>query len=173
LESLFISLISVALVVVATVSMTVSLFTSTVNITDSWRKIEERSELVRRTSIVASPPVSYNGGVVVLTVANNGETNLANFDNWDVIVEYRSGQTNYLSYTSNPVPAANEWTIEGIYLSTNTSMPEVFDIGILNGWETAKIILGLAQEIGGGESVRFTVSTDIGVTSQCIVTRSW
>lgn len=171
MESLFVSLISVALVIVATVTMTMSLFTSTVNVTDSWRKIEARSELMLHTSIQTNPPASYNGGAIQLMVANNGEVNLANFDKWDVIVEYQSGQINYLSHTANPVSGTNEWTVAGIYLSTNTSMPEVFDIGILNSWETAKIVLNVDPEIGPGESARITVSTDNGVTSQCIVTR--
>lgn len=171
MESLFVSLISVALVVVATVTMTMSLFTSVVNVTDSWRKIEARSELMLHTSIRASPPASYNGGAIQLMVANNGEANLDNFDKWDVIVEYQSGQINYLAHTANPVPGTNEWTIAGIYLSTNTSMPEVFDIGILNSWETANIVLNVDPEIGTGESSRITVSTDNGITSQCMVTR--
>ena len=170
MESLFVSLISVALVIVATVTMTMSLFTSTVNVTDSWTKIEARSELMLHTSIHASPPGSYNGGAIQLMVDNNGEVNLANFDKWDVIVEYQSGQINYLTHTTNPDPGPNEWTVAGICLTTNTSMPEVFDIGILNSWETAKIVLNVDPGLGLGESARFTVSTDNGVTSQCIVT---
>lgn len=172
MESIFVSLMSVAVVIVATVSMTMSLFTSTVAVTDSWKKIEERSQIFLQTSIHASPPASYNGGRIELLVANDGQTDLARFEKWDIIVEYQTGESVYLSHANSSVPDANMWTVEGIYLSTNTSIPEAFDFGILNSWETVKMFLNVQPEVGAGESARVTVSTDSGIKSRCIVTRN-
>ena len=172
MESLLVSIISVALVVVATVTMTMNLFSSTVSITDSWKKLEAHVESVQRTAIQVIPPASYNGGEIELMVANTGQTSLSDFAHWDLIADYQSGHTSYLSYTTDPAPGDNEWTLTGIFLTTNSTKPEVFDINILNNMESARIVLNLMPVVGNGESVRFTVSTDNGVTSQCIVTNS-
>ena len=172
MDSLFVSLISIALIVVATVSMTMSLFTSSVNVTESWEKMEQRSELLRRTSIEVTPVASYNGGIVRFSVANKGQTNLSNFEQWDIIAEYQGGTSNYIDYQPGAGLTSNEWTVEGIYLSSNISLPEAFDYHIINGGETATFAVYIDPEPGIGESVRFTISTDTGVTAQCIVTRT-
>ena len=171
METLLISLVSVALVIVATVTMTLSTFSSTVTLTDSWVQMEQRAEEIRRTSISLTPPEGYSGGNIDLMVDNDGQTNLSDFSHWDVMVEYQTGTIQYLNYTENPSPGDNEWAIEGIYMTENTSMAESFDFDILNPWETANVTMKLNPQIGAGESGRITVSTANGVTSQCILIR--
>ena len=117
MESLLISLISVALVIVATVTMTISTFGSTVKITDSLLKMEQQSDAIRHTAITVTPPANYSGGNINLMVANDGQTNLSDFANWDLMVEYQSGDIKYLDYTTNTSPSANQWTVYGIFMS--------------------------------------------------------
>jgi len=104
-----------------------------------------------------------------LKVVNQGETSLAQFAKWDVIVEYQDGTTNYIDYTTDGSPGSNEWTVEGIYLLNNSR--EVFDPDILNPEEQMKLLINIDPGIGAREAIRLTISTPHGVTSQCLVMR--
>ncbi len=171
MESALISLVSVALVIIATVTMMMSAFSSASTVADSWKQMEQRAEQIRRTDITAVPPENYGGGNIDLMVRNDGQTNLADFNHWDIIAQYQAGGIYYIDYTDNATPGSNEWTVEGIYLSDNTSMPELFDFNILNPGETANLTINLNPEIGSGKNGRITVATSNGVTSQCLVSR--
>lgn len=172
METALISLVSVALVIIATVTMMMTSFRSVSTFTDSLRQIEQQTGDIRRTEIVAVPPEDYSGGTANLTVQNEGHTNLDNFPQWDVIAQYQSGGASYIAYTENATPGSNQWTVEGIYLSDNLTISEVFDPNILNPGETMKMIINLDPEIGAGETARITISTPNGVTSQLLITRS-
>ena len=171
METALISIVSVALVIIATVTMMMSAFHSVSTVTDSWKLMEQQAENIRRTEIMAVPPEGYSGGNINLMPRNEGQTDLDNFPGWDVIAEQQAGSTYYIAYTDNATPGSNEWTVEGIYLSDNTTMTEVFDPNILNPGETMKAVINLDPEIGIGETGRITASTPNGITSQCLVTR--
>ena len=163
MESALISLVSVALV------MMMSAFSSASMVADSWKQMEQQAENIRRTEITAVPPENYGGGIINLMVRNDGQTNLDDFRHWDIIAQYQAGNIYYVAYTDNASPGSNEWTVEGIYLSDNTSISEVFDHNILNPGETVKLYINLDPEIGAGENGRITASTPNGVTSQSLV----
>ncbi len=171
MESALISLVSVALVIIATVTMMMSALVSTSTITDSWKQMEQRAEDIRRTEITTVPPENYAGGTIDLMVRNEGQTNLGDFSHWDIIAQYQAGGIYYIDYTDNATPGNNEWTVEGLYLSDNTSLPELFDFNILNPGETAKLYIKLNPEIGAGTNGKITAVTSNGVTSQCLVSR--
>ena len=59
METVLISLVSVALVIVGTVTMTLNAFTSAARIADSVREMELAAADMRRTEIVASPSAKY------------------------------------------------------------------------------------------------------------------
>lgn len=171
MESLLISLVSVALVIIATVTMTISTFGSAITLADSWNKMERRAEDIRRTSIAAVPPDNYTGGNIALMVTNDGQTDLSDFIHWDIIAENQAGSIQYITYTPD-APGNNQWTLEGIYLTSNTSTTELFDFNILNPGETANLTIKLNPEIGSGKYGKLTLSTPNGVTAQCIISRS-
>ena len=171
METVLISLVSIALVIVGTVTMTLSAFTSAAEIADSVREMELVAADMRRTEIACSPPASYSGGLIDLTVSNDGQTDLGTMSRWDVIAEYQTGGAVYLAYSSSYPPGNDQWAVEGLYLSDNLSVSEVFDNNILNPGETMKMSVSLSPEIGPGETGRIAVSTPNGVTSQCLVTR--
>ncbi|MGB8828717.1 MAG: hypothetical protein WCC72_04755, partial [Dehalococcoidales bacterium] len=89
----------------------------------------QSSELVR-TNIIAVPPASYAGGVLELTVKNDGQTNIADFAQWDVIVQYQNGDFSYLAYSPAGPEDPGQWTVQGIYNAGGS--PETFDPGILD-----------------------------------------
>ncbi len=171
METTLISLVSVALIIVAAVTMMMTSLQSASTVTDAWRQMEQRAISIRRTEIVAVPPGSYSGGSVNLTVRNEGQVNLGNFPDWDVIAQYQTGGISYITYTDNASPGNNQWIVEKIYLTDNVSINEVFDPNILNPGETMKVVINLDPEIGAGETGRITVSTPNGITSQCLVIR--
>jgi hypothetical protein len=171
MESLLISLVSIALTVIATITISMTVLTSAVRMTDSWSKMEQSVEETRRTSIRIAPPNDYYGGNVTLSVANDGQTSLSNFGDWDIIAEYPSGQAQYLTYSSEAIPGANQWVLESIHMTGNTTAQEVFDLNILNPCETAVLRLNLIPEIERQNYGRITVSTANGISSQTIVSR--
>jgi len=116
--------------------------------------------------------IELHGGSnsLCLKVVNRGETNLADFTKWDIIAQYENGTANYLSYTTSANPGSNEWTVNSIYMLDDN--PEVYDPDILNPGEQMKLLINIDSEIGAKDTIRITVSTPHGVTSQCMVTRN-
>ncbi len=171
MESTLISVVSLALIIIGSVTMALSSLISASTVSDSWKDMEELSSEIRKTEIEATLSGNYTGGNINLMVANEGQTNLASFSKWDVIARYQNGNTEYIAYTATYPPGNDRWTVEGIYLSDNTSNAEVFDPNILNPDETMKVIIDLDPVISQGNTGRITISTPNGVTSQCLVTR--
>jgi hypothetical protein len=167
METLLVTLVSMALIIISTVTMTVSTFQSANKMADSWKMMEKQSSIIRRTDIAVLPPPDYQGGTIDLTVQNTGHTDLAEFAAWDVIFQYQSSSACYLTHAAYP-PAGNQWAVKGIYLSEG--VPEVFEPNILNPGEYMVVSVNLNPGIGEGETGRVTVSTPVGVTSQCQVT---
>lgn len=169
METALISIVSLALIIIGTVTITMSSLHSSGTIADSWKYMEQQASYIRRTEIVALPPEDYSGGSVNLTVRNEGQTNLDSYTRWDVIAQYQGSGAYHIEYTENNPVGSNQWTVAGIYLSDNST--EVFDSNILNPGEKMTMVINLDPEIGEGETGRITISTPNGVTSQCLVTR--
>jgi hypothetical protein len=149
--------------------MMMHFFQSSSMISDSWKQMEQQAGSIRRTEIAAVPPETYQGGNINLTVRNDGQTNLADFPYWDVIAQRQGMAAYYIDYTENASPGNNKWTVQGIYLSDNTT--EVFDPNILNPGEKMIVVVNLNPEIVQETTGRVAISTPNGVTSQCLVTR--
>jgi hypothetical protein len=168
METILVSLVSLALIIISSVTMTISTMQSQNKVADSWKQMEAQSSNINRTDIMALPPLSYTGGVIDLTVKNDGQTNLDAFSKWDVIVQYQDGSVSYLTYTASYPPADNEWTVKGIYTSGET--PEIFDPNVLDPGEQMIVSVMLNPAVGSGETCRITISTPNGVKSQTQVT---
>jgi len=169
METILVSLVTIGLIIVSTLTMLTSSFQVATRLSDSWKEMETNASGITRTFIGAAPSSNYTGGNIVLTVQNEGATDLEDFPSWDVIATYQEGGVEYLVYTTDYPPGSNEWAVEGIYLPDGRS--EVFDAGILNPGEEMKTELNLNPEISENETARITISTPNGVTSQCLITR--
>ena len=168
METSLVSLISMALIVISVVTMTVSTFQSSSKLADSWKEMEKVSSRAARTSIAASAPSDYQSGLIDLTIENTGQVNLNGFSGWDIISQFQSGNSRYLAYTSGYPPGDNQWTIKGIYMPDG--IPEVFDPKILNPGERMVVSIQLNPVLANGETLKVTISTPVGITSQCYVT---
>ena len=169
METILVSIVCMALIVVSTVTMTASTFQSANKLAESWKAMERLTSDIRRTEIDVIPPVDYHGGIMDLTVVNEGQVNLQDFANWDVIVQYPSGAGQYLAFAHDWPPGELDWAIRAIYTSDGDA--EVFDPGILNPGEKAVVSLNLIPELAAGETCKLTVATGNGVISQCQVHR--
>lgn len=169
METALVSIVSLALIIIGSVTIAMNSLHSSGAIADSLKYMEQLASAIRRTEIVALPPDDYSGGSVNMTVRNEGQTNLDSYSKWDVIAQYQDNSTHYIEYTEDNPIGNNQWKVSGIYLSDNST--EVFDYNILNPGEKMVIVIKLDPEIGEGETGRIAISTPNGVTSQCLVTR--
>ena len=168
MESILMCFVSIALIIVSTVTMTMSTVNSAAKLSESWKSMQQRTENIRRTEIVSMPPTNYSEGIIDIIIKNTGQTELSGFSHWDVIVESTGNGTNYLTYSASYPPGNNQWAVEGIFISEN--VPETFDVGVLNPGEQVIIGINPSGMITIGQTIKITVSTADGVTSQCFVT---
>ena len=167
MDTILVAIVVMALIIISGLIITVSVFQSANNLADSWKDMEAQSVSISETEIIATG--NYSAGSIDIEVQNEGSTNLYDYDNWDVIIQYQSGDASHLSYADAYPPGSGGWAIEGIFMAGGA--PEVFDPDILNPEEVMAMTANPETEIGIGETVRIVISTPNGVTSQCFVTR--
>lgn len=135
---------------------------------------EERLERERTDLEIIGAETQSAGSVVRVKVRNSGQTKLADFNRWDVVVEYyvegeeeedpNIFKVEWLPYTEQP-PANLQWTVSGIYLDADTLSPEVFDPGILNPDEEMVMQARLLPSVAMTTTNRLTISTLNGITA--------
>jgi hypothetical protein len=168
MESALVCFISIALIIVSTVTMTFNTVSSAAKLSGTWKDMQEKANSIRRTEIVSLPPDNYSGGTIDLTVKNEGQVNIHNFACWDIIATGQDGNARYLTYSASYPPGDSQWAVKGIYISDN--VPEVFDLNILNPAEQVVVGLNPNGVINEGQTIKVIVATAEGVTSQCFVT---
>ncbi|MCH8062301.1 MAG: hypothetical protein IH861_07355 [Chloroflexi bacterium] len=108
---------------------------------------------------------------VDITISNIGDEPLSKFEDWNVIFELRDSSSlsfAYLAYTEDASPAANEWTVNGIYRDASTLLAEVVDPNILNPGEEMIIRANPSPSVVAGYYERATISTPNGVTAKVV-----
>jgi hypothetical protein len=172
MENTIVSIICIVLLLFGGMTMAQGFLSSVDSNASSWTEMGERDADIMRTELsdlAQISPGEGTGGLATtyFTMANTGQVKLANFDEWDVIVQYYSGsgkQIAWLPYTSSS-PGNNEWTVVGIYLDVATGTPEAFEPGILNSGEEMKIQIKLNPLIGDDTTNLLTIVTPNGVSS--------
>lgn len=165
MDSILPALLAVAILVLASLMLGRSSFTSIRVVTDAWQDAEERSvERVRSDITITS--ITTSGSTVNVTVRNNGATPVVDFSRMDLVVQYSSGSSNYtkyLDYTteSSPQPA-DTWRV----VSINN---DVIDPRILNTGENMSIQIELSPAPGSG-SHWLQVTTELGISASLFFT---
>ena len=111
-------------------------------------------------------PVSTNqpaSNTLEVTLENSGQTKIADFDEWDVIVQYYDGTgtyyTSWLPHTEETLDD-NKWEVVWIRLNGEA---EVFEPNLLNPEEQIKIRAQLNPSVGTNTTNMVVVATPNGI----------
>jgi hypothetical protein len=176
METALISIICIALMIFGGMTMAQGFMTSVDASTAGLNEIEQRTEVTMRTELT---PISAVVNIVPgpdpldIVLENTGQTKIADFERWDVIVQYYSGggggtyNINWLPYDESGA-GTNEWGIVWIRLD---GAPEVFEPDVLNPGEQIMIRTYLSPAVTYGTTNMVVISTHGGVTCSTYFTR--
>jgi hypothetical protein len=168
METAIVSIICIALVIFGGMTMSHGFMTSVDASTSGLEQVGNRNETIMRTELT---PVSTNLTLLSgpsnleIILENTGQTKMADFEKWDVIVQYYDDAGTYhvewLPY-SLAGGATNEWGVSWIHLN---GRPETFEPNVLNTGEQIMLTTQLDPPVGAGTTNMVVVSTPSGVTS--------
>ncbi len=163
METAIVSLICIALIVFGGMTMSQGFMTSVDSTSAGLEEISNRGEEIMRTELTTGNATVQASTQLQVNLENGGQTKLASFDKWDVIVQYydetQSYQVVWLPYTEG-TPGNNEWTVAGIYLN---GQPEAFEPNIFNPKEELQIQANLNPPVGDNTTNLVVISTPNGV----------
>ncbi len=163
METAIVSLICIALIVFGGMTMSQGFLTSVDTSTMGLEEIGQRDENIMRTELSAVSASQPASNTLEVTLENNGQTKLADFDRWDVIVQYYDGTGTYhikwLPYTEG-TPGDNEWEVAWIRLN---EAAEVFEPNVLNPEEQIMIRTQLNPPVGAGTTNMVVITTPNGI----------
>ena len=167
MDTAIVSLICIALVVFGGMTMSNGFMTSLDASTAGLQELSERGDNLMRTEL---SPVSTNITLIAgpdpleVILENTGQTKIADFEKWDIIVQYFDDSAQYqvqwlpfVEGTSEPY----EWDVGWIKMN---GQPEVFDPGVLNPGEQIMITTLLDPSVGANTTNMIVISTPGGIT---------
>jgi hypothetical protein len=159
-----VTIICIAMIVVGGMTLSQGILTSTDSAAISVESISVREGDMMRTDIdiLRAAQLTW-GDDLRITVKNSGQTKLASYDKWDLIVTYEDNAGNHhstwLPYTTG-APANNEW--EKAMIGLNGPY-EYFEPGILNPGEEMVILAHLDPLPGDATNADISVTTPNGI----------
>jgi len=160
MENVILALVCIAVLVTGAVTIASVSFNSIDTIVHAWKEEEYLSTNMRNTMIKSvSSNTTSEGTQTEIVIKNEGNTALANFSKWDVIVIYQNSSAQWLPYTT----ATPGWTIGGIFLN---GQPEIYEPNIFNPWETMNLILKLSPAVAEEATNLAIISTPTGATTE-------
>ena len=148
------------------------LFVTFVSVMEGWEAQQLRLEKRSKTGIVGPFGLAITeGSTIDITISNIGDEPLSKFEDWDVIFELQDSSSlnfAYLAYTESASPAANEWTVSGVYIDASALTAEVVDPNVLNPGEEMIIRANPSPSVVAGYYDRATISTPNGVTVKVV-----
>jgi len=171
METLFTTLIAIALILLAVLTLSQSALSSVDAVGVSWREMKAVAGEQARTGLsLIGTATEDSGAIAKVTLENEGSVKLDSFDRWDVMIQYYDSDGDYhirwLPYTSNSDPGANQWTVQGIYLNA-TSDPELFEPDILNPGEEVVLKARLSPSVVVTQTM-MVVATANGISATAI-----
>jgi archaeal flagellar protein FlaF len=169
METAITSAILIAVMILAVVGLSSRVITTQAVISDATRTMQEREGERLRTNLTPlNTTTSNQGDSVQVTLKNTGSTKLADFKNWDVILQYSDG-TNRMATWYPYGTDVNQWHQE-IFMIASPPSPEVIEPGILNPGEEMVVTINVSPGVGPGTTNLATVSTPNGVTATTVFT---
>ena len=143
-------------------------------VADAWTDLRTRTEVMQQTRIAGPVGLSVAAtSTVQITVTNEGDASLGRFDDWDVILKTQQSPglgISYLGYTTSTSPAANQWTVEGIYLdaSSDPKKAEIVGPGLLDPGEAMIVVANPSPAVKADTYDRATFVTPNGLRAEVI-----
>jgi hypothetical protein len=168
MSNAIVALVVIALMMTAVLTWSQTAYTSFDSVSQSLKQTTQITQEVSRTDITVIRALR-NGSFVDVYVLNSGKVHLAQFDNWDLLIQYYDAGKTYhitpVSYTSNSNPGDNRWTVAQIYSDSSMTTKEVYEPGILNPGEVLFMKARMSPAVGTKTTNMVTVSTDNGVAA--------
>lgn len=166
MDSILPALIGTTVLVLASLFIARSGFTSFEVLGESWQDAEVRSvERVRSDISIVS--IDASGSTIDVVVQNDGATEVVDFSRMDVVLQYTGGGTNYVKYmdfTAEFAPQPDDsWRV----LSINN---DVIDPRVLDGGESMTVRL-LANPVPDSGSHWLQVTTELGISTASFFTK--
>lgn len=164
METVIVSVICVVLIILGGMTLSQGFLTSADTTTVALEEMGSRDKEMTRTELTPQGiSVNGTGAVISIMLENSGQTKLADFSDWDLIVQYYDnlGQyhTVWLPYQIGAL-SDNTWTVDGIYLDTNL---ETFEPNILNPGEKIEIQAQLDPAVGANTTNMLVACTPNGI----------
>jgi len=144
------------------------------DLAQSWQITTQRAQEQSATSIAVTA-VEGTGDHIHITIRNTGNTRLADYEQWDMIVQYTGTASSYtvLWLPNESLAQGNVWwSIEGIYIDASTLTPEAFEPDILNPGEEIVLEATLSRSMMPSTPGMVTVGTPTGRCSSAIFVAS-
>jgi hypothetical protein len=165
METAIVSIICIALIAFGGMTMSRGFMTSVDTSTTGLDNVGQRNETIMRTEIIPLTSSLPSGNTLEIMVENSGQTRLADFDKWDIIVQYYDGTGTYhvtwLPFTKETL-GDNEWQEAWIRINGG---PEVYEPNVLNPKEQMLIRAQLNPEVGAGTTNMAVIATPGGITA--------
>lgn len=168
MDSILPALLAVTVLVLASLMIGRSSFSSFNLLGDAWRDAEERSvERVRSDITITSITVSGVRTTVDVVVRNDGSTSVTDFSRMDVVLQYVEdvgGQSliRWVPFSATG-PPDNSWTVLSI-------SNDVIDPGVLNMGESMTIRIRLNPKLKNNQSHWLQVTTELGISASSFFT---
>ena len=139
----------------------------------SYREMGARLSDRLRTDLTPLGAETVGESMLEVTLRNEGETKWAeaDFDQWDVIVEYEAKETGEQVVYWVPYGVAVEgrrWDVEGIYLDASSSTPEELDLNILNPGEEMVVQIWISPTVEEKTAKRAVFVAPNGISASTI-----
>ncbi len=174
METAIVSIICIALLIFGGMTMSHGFMTSVDTSTLGLEAAGSRNDAIMRTeltAISANTTSAAGPDPLEITMQNTGQTKMADYDKWDVIVQYLGADDQYyvewLRYVDGTTQTY-EWDIGEI---TMDGQAERFEPGVLNPGEQITIRAWLDPSLKTNETGMVVVSTPSGVTCSTYFTQ--
>lgn len=171
METAIVSIICIALVVFGGMTMSQGFITSVDASTTSLEEIGQQNETIMRTELTPVSTSQPAANTLEAILQNTGQTQIVDFNKWDIIVQYYDGTGTYhvewLPYTEEAL-GDNEWELVWLRLD---GVDEIFEPNVLNPEEQIMIRLQLNPSVGAGTTNMLVVATPGGITASTYFSR--
>jgi archaellum component FlaF (FlaF/FlaG flagellin family) len=160
------ALLVTAILMITTVVLARSGFTSLDELGQSWQVMEERLNDQTHTELAAvETRIDESLANITVRLRNDGQTKIADYARMDVVVQYfsESGEryVRWIPYTSGGLQS-NSWTVESI-------SNDAFEPKVLNPGEVLEMQIRVNPPLGIGTTGWVIVATENGVTVSAYV----